>query len=578
MSPTRWPGLIPLLALAACGGKGAKEPAEQTGTLQAGQIQGVEWQTPTRSGTTDANGRFTYLPGESVTFSIGDVELGTAAGAPHLTLFTLAGLTPPTTERALRRQLDLAMRSATPFTRAINLDLLLIALDADANPDNGVDVRGRTAALTGVALDFDRPVGEFGSHLYSTVPSLVRSIPAFKPVAHLYGSLGLRVPVHARTRIVEEGEFALFPTVQTFHYRADGALETDEADWNADGVVDTRSRYEYDAFGRLTRDEYREDFDFDQADDRAFAIATQFDARGTVTGSTQTSNWQLHGPRQTRKLVEHVVDAYGRTTRQVVDVDLDDDGVTDERQVDTVELQARQAVFTTRFDDDADAVIDSVTRTTEHYDARHRVLTRVAETDVAADGVVDMRSSDTYVYDDFARTVRSMHEDDDDADDSADSRSVFEWRLDGDGNVVMSSWATEPDADGHVTQRQTLTREFDRDRRVTGSTSDHDLDGDGIVDERRLDATTFDDVGNVTGVTHDYDVDADGVVESSVVQGYEYGAGGELLGGGTHYDWNGDRRSDFSSTTIVSNEVVDDGVLLLTQGYFRTGYAVSAIQ
>src|SRR5690348_9414181 len=125
-----------VLALAGCGGNDHKAPAELTGKLQGGHVQGVSWHTPTHWGSTDVNGGFTYLPGETVTFSLGDVELGAAPGAPDITLFTLAGLTPPTTERTLRLQLDRAMRMSTPFTRAINIDALLIALDADGNPDN----------------------------------------------------------------------------------------------------------------------------------------------------------------------------------------------------------------------------------------------------------------------------------------------------------------------------------------------------------------------------------------------------------------------------------------------------------
>src|SRR5690349_408883 len=119
--------LIFPFVIAGCGGSDDKPVAELTGKLQGGSIQGVAWRTPTRSGVTDAGGRFAYLPGESVTFSLGPIELGTAPGSSDMTLFTLAGVTPPTTERALRRELDRAMRTGTPFTHAINLDLLLLA-------------------------------------------------------------------------------------------------------------------------------------------------------------------------------------------------------------------------------------------------------------------------------------------------------------------------------------------------------------------------------------------------------------------------------------------------------------------
>src|SRR6476646_9328075 len=97
--------------LSACGGSsdsGNSGQAEVSGVFQAGGAQGVHYSTPTRSGSTDAAGTFKYLPGETVSFSIGAIQLGSAPGAASVTIFTLSGSTPPTTELALRRELDRA--------------------------------------------------------------------------------------------------------------------------------------------------------------------------------------------------------------------------------------------------------------------------------------------------------------------------------------------------------------------------------------------------------------------------------------------------------------------------------------
>ena len=88
-------------------------PVELNGVFQAGGVSGLQYATPTRTGFTDSEGTFKYLAGESVTFSVGGLTLGHAPGAAKITPFTLAGLTPPTTERDLRRELDLASRVAT---------------------------------------------------------------------------------------------------------------------------------------------------------------------------------------------------------------------------------------------------------------------------------------------------------------------------------------------------------------------------------------------------------------------------------------------------------------------------------
>ncbi|HEX6639439.1 MAG TPA: hypothetical protein VF033_17415, partial [Steroidobacteraceae bacterium] len=179
------PGPVLVLAallLAACGGGGSKSPVEHSGVLQGGHLQGIEFRTPSRSGTTDAQGRFAYLPGEDVTFSVAGIDIGSAAGAPDISLFTLAGLTPPSNERMLRRALDVATRTHSPFTRAMNINLLLLELDADGNPDNGLDVRNRRETLKGVTLDFDLPYREFEGSLYRWVPDATHTIPPYLTV------------------------------------------------------------------------------------------------------------------------------------------------------------------------------------------------------------------------------------------------------------------------------------------------------------------------------------------------------------------------------------------------------------
>ena len=55
----------------------------------AGPICGLKYQTPTRSGFTNARGEFSYRHGEAVTFLVGGLVLGTAEGAPVVNLAQL---------------------------------------------------------------------------------------------------------------------------------------------------------------------------------------------------------------------------------------------------------------------------------------------------------------------------------------------------------------------------------------------------------------------------------------------------------------------------------------------------------
>jgi predicted acyl esterase len=56
-----------------------------TGVFYDSPIQGLDYETHTTSGTTNENGEFQYLPGETVTFAIGDFVLGSTPGQKRVT-------------------------------------------------------------------------------------------------------------------------------------------------------------------------------------------------------------------------------------------------------------------------------------------------------------------------------------------------------------------------------------------------------------------------------------------------------------------------------------------------------------
>ncbi|MFD7440909.1 CocE/NonD family hydrolase [Streptomyces sp. NPDC059909] len=60
-----------------------------TGDFRDGPFVGLGYQTSTHEGVTDEAGRFFYQAGETVTFFIGSLVIGTAAAAAHLTLASL---------------------------------------------------------------------------------------------------------------------------------------------------------------------------------------------------------------------------------------------------------------------------------------------------------------------------------------------------------------------------------------------------------------------------------------------------------------------------------------------------------
>lgn len=125
--PTKrsWPAaLATAMLLAACGGGGGDaNPASdvRNGRFLDAAVQGLTYETPTQSGTTDATGRFTYKDGETVTFKLYGERLSASPG--------YSVLTPGDTG------LD-----ETDLDAIVNQLRFLQTIDIDANPANGIRV------------------------------------------------------------------------------------------------------------------------------------------------------------------------------------------------------------------------------------------------------------------------------------------------------------------------------------------------------------------------------------------------------------------------------------------------------
>jgi cyclophilin family peptidyl-prolyl cis-trans isomerase len=127
--------LIAAAGLSACGGKTPTPAAPPlVGQFLDGPVQGLSYRTATLSGTTDASGRFNYRAGETVTFSIGGMDLPAVAAA--------AVVTP----------LDVVGTSNLNDPDLVNLLVLLQSLDQNGNLSDGIQIPAAAAqAAAGAA-------------------------------------------------------------------------------------------------------------------------------------------------------------------------------------------------------------------------------------------------------------------------------------------------------------------------------------------------------------------------------------------------------------------------------------------
>lgn len=144
-------GLLSLIFI-GCGsdsssssGGGTTPLSVEQGVLIDSILIGVDYAGPTFSGVTDENGKFDYLEGEIVTFSIGDLVIGSSTGKDYVTPLDLvpgaADVTDPT---------------------VTNICKLLQVLDEDGDLSNGINITDEIKEIVSDAdLDFDASTDDF---------------------------------------------------------------------------------------------------------------------------------------------------------------------------------------------------------------------------------------------------------------------------------------------------------------------------------------------------------------------------------------------------------------------------------
>lgn len=144
--------LVGITALSGCFGgdddddkgssKSDSDKSMSTGVLVDAPVGGVSYVTQSNSSeqVTNAQGEFEYTPGETVTFSVGGIELGEVLGDSLITPLELLGTSEITDE-------------------VVNMGQFLQSLDSDGDPDtNGITIDPAVAAaLSFSAVSFDSP-------------------------------------------------------------------------------------------------------------------------------------------------------------------------------------------------------------------------------------------------------------------------------------------------------------------------------------------------------------------------------------------------------------------------------------
>lgn len=176
--------------LLACGGGGggSSTPAMATGVFKDSNVSGMEYETSSgQSGFTDQNGQYTYIVGDTVTFFVGGVVVGTT---------TASGVLTP---------VDLVAGGSTSSTQVQNIVRFLMMLDSDGTPDNGIAISAniQTAADTWSSIDFS------DSDLDAQVVSIITDCQAADGGSHVLPNASVaQAHLESTMRCVYSGVFA----------------------------------------------------------------------------------------------------------------------------------------------------------------------------------------------------------------------------------------------------------------------------------------------------------------------------------------------------------------------------------
>jgi hypothetical protein len=152
--------------VAACGGSDTTStatpaPVAQSGVFLDAAVEGLDYTSGTAKGTTQADGGFSCNSGDSMSFSVGGISLGSAPCA--------AVITP----------LSLANQSNSNDDKVVNRLMALQLLDEDNDPSNGIRLSSTVkTALAGQALDFNANAATFNTamtNLLSKLPATYQS-------------------------------------------------------------------------------------------------------------------------------------------------------------------------------------------------------------------------------------------------------------------------------------------------------------------------------------------------------------------------------------------------------------------
>lgn len=549
---------------------------ETEGVFNGGQIAGLYFETPSFSGLTDADGTFRFRDGEEVRFSLGGIVLGSARGAPEMNLFTLVGSAPIVEEAQIRAALEDRQR-IDDFDRVANMALLLVTLDTDQDPTNGVDLSGWDSALADYQVDFRYDFYEFPERrgldalrALRTAFDIRYQVAPATPLVFLYDALGIAIPAHVPVReVIDEGNDGIAEYEIKTTYNSLG-LPEEIHEFPRSGTGETWDqwlRYTYDDDGRTLVIERERDDDGGGVVDSFTRRNLSYDESGLLTAARMESGRTFVESRSDT-LYQH--DSGGNLTLYRFQRDEDLDRIADDKFEVVSQYNGNGLLRVSEQETDADN--DGGVERRERFEYSYidgllsRVLQTLDEEEPRANGVIDAAVEILYQYDSDARLTEQEQKIDGDGNGITDSIYTVRWSYNDSGQLQKETRATDSDADSFDESRQTLEYSYDGMGNIIQLEVRFDENADGTTDSITITDYGYNAIGQLTLIENFTRIPG-GVRERKSRERRTYGDNGELL---TRL------QETFSGSIFADDEIeqrwtygaINDGLYFLVD-YFR---------
>jgi hypothetical protein len=279
--------LVTAIFLSACSST-SDHPKVAVGIFTDGPVYGLSYVSVGQSGTTGADGSFTYEVDNTVRFFVGGVTIGKAAAKSQMTPVDLAKTLVPT-----------ANASNQCVVNIVRFLMSISTIDASTGK---MTIDPSKVIGSASASDFN-----VSTYKFTTTLASISSGPKYTEAqakAHFTGVIMKKEHVSGMTT----------DYVYYYTYSANGLMTKEEQDIDGNGTVDSVLTYTYDANGNNTR------IDYDDGNNGTIDATMSYTYN---TNSLMTKNEYKTGST-TVYIYYYTYDANGLMTKQEQDMDGDD--------------------------------------------------------------------------------------------------------------------------------------------------------------------------------------------------------------------------------------------------------------